>query len=246
MVHRGQPEEDRDRRAHADVDQRLWRRHRRTGRTGRERRRHGDGEAACQQQDRDGLRGVQHRQRQVPAPEAGQARVVHPRGDRRGPGTGCVAHDDLLEGGKGRCRHAASPPACRRRTVARAGSGRSASVRRRGRGERPPGQVEGLGETAPSRRPRRDTRPGGLSGQTRRPRRSPRRSAAGAGRRSAPRGRGRVTPTGPQEVGRAARRRRKLDEGSERPERHAPMDQSHQMCISWCPRGDTLLTHTAR
>jgi two-component system response regulator DevR len=115
----------------ADVDQRPWRRHRRTGRTGRERRRHGDGEAACQQQDRYGLRCMQHRQGQVPAPEADQARVVHARGDRSGPGTGCAAHDDLLEGGRADAatlpRHRVQTPdgnACRLRKVSLSSSGK--------------------------------------------------------------------------------------------------------------------------
>lgn len=129
------------------------------------------------------------------------------------------------------------------RTVARAGSGRSASVRRRGRGERPPGRVEGLGETAPSVAPAEKLARVALR-TTRRPRRSSRRSAAGAERRSAPQGRGSVTPTGPRNVGRAARRRRKRVEGRRRPERQVPMDQSHQVWISWCPKGDTPHRHT--
>ena len=73
-------QEDRDGDADADIEQRFGRGCHGPGRSLGERRRHGDREVVGQDQDDDDLEAVQQGESEVPAPEAGQARLVHPGG----------------------------------------------------------------------------------------------------------------------------------------------------------------------
>ncbi len=73
VVQRGQREEHGDRRADRHVEQPLGGRDSRAGRALREAAGHLDGEVAGQDENRDGLDGVQDRQAEVPAAQAGEA-----------------------------------------------------------------------------------------------------------------------------------------------------------------------------
>jgi len=88
VVHGGEGEEGRDGPPDGHVEQRLWGRGRGPGRPLRERRGHRDGEAARQSHDDDRLDQVQHREAEVPGPQAGKPLPGDAGGGRRGVGAG--------------------------------------------------------------------------------------------------------------------------------------------------------------
>ena len=105
-----------------------------------------------------------------------------------GPERGGAAHDDLLEGiGRPRrCRHGASPPACRRPdgSACRVGGG-PRSVRRQGRARAPAGSARGSRRHGAVRRPWLTNSHGAAPGNPSAPTRATSCSCT-AGRRSVP------------------------------------------------------------